>query len=188
MELLEQPAGLTPSASDAQLDAAYRTLDRVLGSVVQADNKALIALTFQGAIVAGLALIASTLTGAIAHFGPWQVATMIALGAFFVCLCTSTLKLFQTISPRIAPAHGPGHVSELFYFAGIANMAHADFFERSQVLSRVQIQEAISAITHVNARIAMQKFENLRAAYYGLGLQIILYIVVVLLSVIPHSR
>lgn len=185
MEILESnlPGEPVPEA-DEELDAAYRTLDRVLGSIQSADNKALIALTFQGAIVAGLILVADGLKGAVNHIGPFELAILFFLLAFFGCLCVSTLKLFQTISPRVVPPHSSEHVSELFYWAGIANMKREDFQRRMRDLDSAQIHEAVTHITYINAHIASAKFTNLRHAFQGLGLQVILYVVVVVLSVV----
>ena len=187
MELLEGPAAAESADADPTLDAAYRTLDRVLGSITHADNKALIALTFQGAIIAGLILVATPLKDIVTRHGFWEIASVVALALFFVCLCISTLKLFETISPRFVPAKSPDHVSELFYFAGIAGMPGDVYLARLQQLDRAQIHEAVASITHVNAQIAVQKFKNLHLAYRGLGLQLILYVLIVLISVLPHS-
>ncbi len=188
MELLDQSTR-SPSddISDPELDASYRTLDRVLGSVQLADNKALIALTFQGGVVAGVALISDSVKTALAGaLGFREYLIIIACLVFFVSLGWGTLKLFQTISPRIAPPHSSDHVSELFYFGGIANMKRDVFAARMRDLSEAQIHEAIVTITHVNANIALQKFKNLRHAFQGLGVQVILFVLIVMLSVLPH--
>lgn len=185
MEILDQrPPGEPIIEYDEELDAAYRTLDRVLGSIQSADNKALIALTFQGAIVAGLIIVADGLKGAVTHIGPWEITILVFLLAFFGCLCVSTLKLFQTISPRVVPPHSSEHVSELFYWAGIANMKREEFQGRMLALTSPQIHEAVTHITYVNANIASAKFTNLRHAFQGLGLQVVLYVIVVVLAVL----
>ncbi len=190
MELLDQPKRSDPSdVSDPELEAAYRTLDRVLGAVQLADNKALIALTFQGGVVAGVALISDSVKSALAgKIGPKEVAIIVACLVFFACLGWGTLKLFQTISPRIAPPHSSDHVSELFYFGGIANMKREEFAARTRDLDELRIHEAIVTITHVNANIAVQKFKNLRHAFQGLGLQVILFVIIVMLSVLPGGN
>lgn len=187
MELLDQPKRTEESdVSDPELDASYRTLDRVLGSVQLADNKALIALTFQGGVVAGVALISNSVKSALAGaIGPKEISIIVACVLFFICLGWGTLKLFQTISPRIAPPHSSEHVSELFYFGGIATMKREVFAARTRDLDERQIHEAIVTITHVNANIALQKFTNLRHAFQALGLQVILFVVIVMLAVLP---
>lgn len=189
MELLERPKpseGLPET--DLELDAAYRTLDRVLGTISSADNKALIGLTFQGAIVAGTILIADSLKHvSLLHFGLWEIALSVALLGFFVALCWSTLKLFQTISPRIVPPHSSAHVSELFYFAGIVNMGRDEFIQRMRDLQMDQVHEGVTHITFVNSVVATRKMMNLRHAFQGLGIQVVLYVLVVMISLLPHS-
>jgi hypothetical protein len=186
MELLEPPQPSTsgpPPVEDLELDTSYRTLDRVVGNISSADNKALIALTFQGAVVAGLIIIADALSK-VKDF-TWdgtQIAIIVAVAAFFCCLCWSTLKLFTTISPRIAPPHSPEHISELFYFGGIVNMKHDEFQMRMRDLTIEQVHEAVTHITYVQAHIVQEKYKNLRHAFQGLGLQVILFVVVVALA------
>lgn len=185
MELLEQSArGSEASEGPPELEAAYRTLDRILDNISGADNKALIGLTFQGAIVAGLILVSDSLKGAVKSFDVLNVLIIVSLLAFFAALCFSTLKLFQTISPRLVPPHSSEHVSELFYWAGIANMKRDEFQRRMKGLTNDEIHEAVTHITYVNANVALAKFKNLRHAFQGLGIQVILYVVVVMLSVL----
>jgi Family of unknown function (DUF5706) len=186
MELLEQPKPSTsglPTVEDLELDTCYRTLDRVVGNISSADNKALIALTFQGAVVAGLIIIADALSK-VSHSSKVgiEIAILLAVTAFFVCLCWSTLKLFQTISPRIAPPHSAEHISELFYFGGIVNMGHDDFQVRMRDLTIEQVHEAVTHITWVQAHIVQAKYKNLRHAFLGLGLQVVLFVIVVALT------
>jgi hypothetical protein len=171
-----------------RLEASYRNLDRTLGSVTHADNKALIALTFQGAILAGLALIAGFLKSALqGKHNHWLVGVIIGfLVAFFICFCLATLRLFQTISPRIArTGHQDDHPSLLFFFGGIAGMGHDRFSARMHTITPEEIFEGVVTVTYSNALIAKEKFENLRHAYVFLGQQLVLYVVVVLLSVLP---
>lgn len=187
MEFLEstQISSDEGSTGDAQLDAAYRTLDRVLGSVGLADNKALIALTFQGAIIAGLALIASPLASALGHgrISPGKLWVGILLLAFLIALCWSTLKLFQTISPRVTKATGLDHPSALFFWGGIASLSPDEFSARIRALNTDDIHDGIAQITFVNASIAKQKFQNLRAGFIGLGVQMVLYVMIILSSI-----
>jgi len=55
------------STTAARLEAAYRNLDRSIGWVQNADNKALIVLAFQGAVVAGLAALDQCLAQAVSR-------------------------------------------------------------------------------------------------------------------------
>jgi hypothetical protein len=186
MELLEPPkstASGPPAVEDLELDTSYRTLDRIVGNISSADNKALIALTFQGAVVAGLIIIADALSKVKDfHWDAVQISIIVAVVCFFSCLCWSTLKLFQTISPRIAPPHSPEHISELFYFGGIVNTKHDDYQMRMRDLTIEQVHEAVTHITWVQAHIVQQKYRNLRHAFQGLGLQVILFVIVVALA------
>jgi hypothetical protein len=183
MELLEPPKPSTagpPQIEDLELDTSYRTLDRIVANIATADNKALIALTFQGAIVAGLIIIADALSKTKdQHFGGILVGIVLSVVLFFICLCWSTLKLFQTISPRIVPRHSPEHVSELFWFGGIVNMQHDEFQMRMRDLTIEQVHEAVTHITFVQAHIVQQKYANLRHAFMGLGAQVVLFVIVV---------
>jgi hypothetical protein len=186
MELLEPPKPSTegpPPIEDLELDTSYRTLDRIVGNISSADNKALIALTFQGAVVAGLIIIADALSKVKDfHWDAVQIAIIVAVAAFFACLCWSTLKLFRTIAPRIAPPHSPDHISELFYFGGIVNMKGEEFQMRMRDLTIDQVHEAVTHITYVQAHIVQAKYKDLRHAFQGLGLQVILFVIVVALA------
>jgi hypothetical protein len=190
MELLQSNVtpGTTPE-SDPQLDAVYRTLDRVIGSVSMADNKALIALTFQGAIIAGLALVVEPISRALSRHGGGmpRIAMIILLLTFFGLLGVSTLKLLQTISPRIRHQAGNDHPSALFYFGGIASMSPEKFAARMRELNPDDVHQGISTITYANAAIAFQKFANLRHAYVGLGLQMVTYVLILVLAIILIS-
>jgi hypothetical protein len=186
VELLEEAPPVEVEDTNPELEAMYRTLDRVLGSVQMADNKALIALTFQAGVLAGLGLIADSIKTALSPhtYGFYEWLMLGLLLVFFASLSVSTLKLFHTIAPRIAPPHSADHVSELFYFGGIANMPREQFYQRTRTMSRTQIHEAIAHIAYVNATIATKKFKNLRTSFLGLGVQMILYFSIVLLAVL----
>jgi hypothetical protein len=44
------------------------------------------------------------------------------------------------------------------------------------------VHEAVTHITYVQAHIVQEKYKNLRHAFQGLGLQVILFVVVVALA------
>jgi hypothetical protein len=170
-----------------RMDAAYANLDRAMGSVIQADNKALIALTFQGAIVAGLALITGSIKTSLEGQNSLavRIPLVILLVAFFACFGVATLKLFQAITPRVRRDDDHDHPSLLFFWGGIAAMPPDAFASRMRKLHPGEIHDGLVRMTHNTAKIAVQKFANLRIAYICLGLQMVFYVGIVLLSVLP---
>src|SRR5438270_1788352 len=84
------------------LDATHRNLERMHTHVAIADNKALIALTFQGAMIAGFAVLATTLKGHLSNGSQvlW-VGFVILIILFLLTFLASTWTLFQAISPRV---------------------------------------------------------------------------------------
>jgi Family of unknown function (DUF5706) len=181
----------TELASDEHLshrmDAAYRNLDRAVASVVQADNKALIALTFQGAIVAGLALITGSIRDTLRGNNSLaiRIPLVIILISFFACFGLATLRLFHAISPRIQNDDDAEHPSLLFFWGGIAAMPPEEFASKMRKLQPKEIHEGLVRMTHNTAKIALQKFANLRVGFTCLGLQMVFYVGIVLLSVLP---
>jgi hypothetical protein len=64
-------------------------------------------------------------------------------------------------------------------------MPSDQFAAKMRKLQPSEIHEGLVRMTHNTARIALEKFANLRVAYTCLGLQMIFYVGIVLLAVLP---
>ncbi len=167
------------------LDATQRNLDRMHAHVAMADNKALIALTFQGAMIAGFAVLATTLKPRLANDPrviQWAVVLLVVF--FLITFLISTWTLFQAISPRVAPVESTDDPSEMFFFGSIAGMTSAEFMSRMNELDPEMIHVGLLKTTQSVARIAMQKYKNLRTAFTCLGIQMFFFMLAALLVVI----
>jgi hypothetical protein len=156
-----------------RLEASYRNLERILGWVTMADNKVLIALTFQGATVAGVVWIAISLGSSFRHLLLWQdISLGTVLGLFFVFFCVSLVKSFQAISPAIKPLDQKDDHGHQFFFGTIAAMSLDEFKWRMQSLQPEEIEEWLIQLTYINAQIAHEKFKHLKTAFTALGLEV----------------
>jgi pycsar effector protein len=162
-------------AMEDRLEATYRNLDRILQWVAMADNKALIVLTFQGAMVAGVAWIVISLGSTSFHrLAAWQLILLgILLVVFFLFFCVSLLKSFEGIFPSIRPLDKETDRGHQFFFGTIAAMPLEEFKRQMQSLQPGDIEEGLIQLTHINAQIAAKKFECLRAAVRALGLEMV---------------
>lgn len=167
------------------LDATHRNLERMHTHVAIADNKALIALTFQGGIIAGFAVLATTLKTHL-DTQPFALrAGVVALVVFFLLsFLASTWTLFQAISPRVSPLDTNDDPAALFFFGTIAGMTTDEFLMRMRNLDPEAIHDALLKTTQSVARIASEKYKNLQRAYFFLGVQILFFLLAALLVVL----
>jgi Family of unknown function (DUF5706) len=167
------------------LDATHRNLERMHTHVAIADNKALIALTFQGGMIAGFAVLATTLTGHL-HNRPQalQVGVVVLIVLFLLTFLASTWTLFQAISPRVRGLESLDDPSALFFFGTIASMSSEEFLGRMRDLDPETIHDALLKTTQSVARIAAEKYKNLQRAFVCLGIQILFFLLAALLVVV----
>jgi hypothetical protein len=167
------------------LDATHRNLERMHTHVAIADNKALIALTFQGGMIAGFAVLATTLKDHLNNGSQvlW-VGFVILIILFLLTFLASTWTLFQAISPRVTALESIDDPSALFFFGTIANMSTDEFLGRMRSLDPETIHDALLKTTQSVARIADAKYKNLQRAYICLGIQILVFILAALLVVV----
>jgi hypothetical protein len=176
-----------PKEDDSvDLDGAHRNLERMLGFVTMADNKALIALSFQGAAIAGLAVMAEPVRIAIESPAyPWRKWVLIVLVVLFLaCFFVSIAKLLQTIAPRVVPPASEFDPSHLFFFGAVAKMHPDEFAARLRQVRPDELHDGIAKVAHINAILAMRKFANLRVAYLCLGLEMMFFICTAFLIVL----
>jgi hypothetical protein len=167
------------------LDATHRNLERMHTHVAIADNKALIALTFQGGVIAGFAVLATTLKPHLANQPQWaRVGVVVLIALFLITFLVSTWTLFQAISPRVTAMESMDDPSALFFFGSIAAMTTEEFLARMHDLDPESIHMGLLKTTQSVARIAAQKYKNLRTAYICLGIQILFFMMAALLVVI----
>lgn len=162
---MSEPVSTTPD----RLEAAYRNLDRSIGWVQNADNKALIVLAFQGAVVAGLAAAGDPLRTTIEHQrASWQPPTIIVLLIVFtIAFAFSAWKSLRTLLPD-ATARG---VSP-FFFGSIAGMNEADFRATMRQLDGTHIEEELNRQTFIVSGIADRKFARLRFSIIALAVEL----------------
>jgi Family of unknown function (DUF5706) len=167
------------------LDATHRNLERMHTHVAIADNKALIALTFQGGVIAGFAVLATTLKPHVANQPEWaRVGVIVLVALFLITFLVSTWTLFQAISPRVTAQESMDDPSALFFFGSIAAMTTDEFLSRMHDLDPESIHMGLLKTTQSVARIAAKKYKNLRTAYICLGIQILFFMMAALLVVI----
>jgi hypothetical protein len=167
------------------LDATHRNLERMHTHVTIADNKALIALTFQGGVIAGFAVLATTLKPHLANQPQVaRVGVVILIALFLITFLVSTWTLFQAISPRMTPMESMDDPSALFFFGSIAAMSTEEFMARMHDLDPETIHMGLLKTTQSVARIAAQKYKNLQRAYICLGIQILFFMMAALLVVV----
>lgn len=148
-------------AIERRIEASYRNLDRTINWIQNADNKALIILGFQGALLAGLGAAASSVIDiARSNLSSWSLGAFICLLiafaiSFALCLYKATKAMFPDTKERN---------DSVFYFGSITSMGYAAFEKRMTILDSDKIQEELNKQTHANAEIAVKKFDNLKLA------------------------
>lgn len=150
------------SSERYRLESAYRSLDRVIGWINNADTKALIFLTFDGVLAGVLAANAGSITQALSKPRPqvWQEVILTLLIVFGVVFIASIFTLLGTLFPRIR--EDPGAKGRLVFFGSIANMPQQDFIKEAKLLDAGSLEEALLEQIFVNSKIAAKKFTYLR--------------------------
>ncbi|HEX6508138.1 MAG TPA: Pycsar system effector family protein [Chloroflexota bacterium] len=167
------------------LDATHANLERMHGHVAQADNKALIALTFQGGMIAGFAVLATVLKSQLQRQAvELRVMAIILIVLFLITFLIATWKLFEAISPRVTPMESMNDPSALFFFGSIAGMDTDEFMSRMHNLHPQEIHDGLLKTTQSVARIAAEKYRNLRTAYICLAIQLLFFMVAALLVIV----
>lgn len=143
-----------------RLEANYRNLDRVNGWISNAEGKAGGVFGVAGIL---LGLVVSRLPDAIIRIREISVSLRylsdLSLVLAAILLVLSTYRSLIVYYPKLdAPAVSP------FYFGSIARMALDDFSARMKQMDEAKIEEELIQQTHVNAGIALRKFENTRGA------------------------
>lgn len=157
-----------------RLDASYKNLERVSGWISNADNKALIVLTFQAAVVVGVATAADLLRKvATGHSTSWSLWLFyVILVALFVSLLISVFESVLAIHPDITTRDKGKGKPSLFFFGSIAAMTYEQFESQMKSLDAVGIEEELDHQTHINASIASKKFRCLQWATLSLGAEL----------------
>jgi hypothetical protein len=159
------------------LDATHRNLERMQGHVAQADAKAYIALTFQGGVVAGFAIFAVALKDQIRDLPEaLRLLTILFVALFLLTFLLSGWKLFEAISPRVHGLQVSEGPSALFFFGTVAGMETQAFMDRMNELDPEEIHEGVLRTTQAVARIAAQKYRNLRTAFFFMGIEMLFFV------------
>lgn len=164
-----------PSNADNRLDASYRNLDRAISWITNADNKALVVLAFQGAILAGLAAFGESLRSTIEHQRApcLPLSILLVLACFLFSFCVSLWQSFRTLFPDITPRDAHEAARSPFFFGTISHMSLGEFSQRIRSLDDNSIEEELIKQTHVVSKIAARKFRNLKSAFVFLGFEVL---------------
>jgi len=180
----------TDPAQFQRLEASYKNLERIVGWVGNADNKVLIVLAFQGAIIAGIATTGAGIWRTIQHqIGPWwHYALAVIFWVFVCCVALSLICAFRAINPTIShQEHKEGRGSPFFY-GTIAAMSPDQFYARMCGLDADAIEEELIRQTHINAGIVCQKFQDTKAAVRFLRWEMMLLLAAAVIVVLAPIK
>ncbi len=170
-----------------RLDAEYRNLDRAVAWVANADNKALIALSFQGVVVVGLATVAEFVRAEInvqpAASRSWLTVLLIA---FIVFLVLSIFSAFRALFPIVSLGRPTGGGGSLFFFETVAAMPHDEFAARMRQLDIAGIESELIAQTHANAQVASRKFKRVKAVVIYLTIEVVCLVAATLIVLVTR--
>jgi Family of unknown function (DUF5706) len=167
-----------------RLEASYRNLERGILWIGNADNKALIGLTFQGAILAGMAAMGDPLRTAMEQQRSDCLAAVeiLLLTGFGAALGWSLWMFFHSLFPDVTLRDKEEAQQSPFVFGTIAAMSLDTFRLHMHALQAESIEEELIPQTYVIADIASRKFRNLRTAYQLFAPELILLAATVILA------
>ncbi len=182
---------IQPDLAQAQrLETSYKNLERIAGWIGNADNKVLIVLAFQGAIIAGIATTGAGIWQTIQRQAqPWSHYGLAILFWVFVgCIILSLIYAFRAISPTVTHReHKEGRGSPFFY-GTIAAMPLDQFRARMRGLDGDAIEEELIQQTHINAGIVCRKFQDTKAAIRFLWWELIFLLAAAVIVVLAPIR
>jgi Family of unknown function (DUF5706) len=155
----------TPDA-DVRLETANRNLDRILGSVSNADNKALIFLTFDGVIAGALSVTGQPLLAALTAPRPdvtrWVVLGLAAL--FALLFLTSVGSTMLALVPSVSTKDEDGEKLSPFFFGAISRMSRQQFISAYESLDAAQVERELLIQIYINSGIVTRKYAHIRRA------------------------
>jgi len=166
-----------------RLEASYRNLERAINWIGNADNKALIGLAFQGAILAGLAAAGDALRVQIENqrIGCLPTVELFLLGGFALVLCWSLWKFFHSLFPDVTEREQEESRGSPFFFGTIARMDLDAFRQQMLALDGAGVEQELIKQTHVVAGIVRRKLRDLQAAYFWLAPELALLAIAIVL-------
>jgi hypothetical protein len=197
----ESAAAVDLQVPSYRLEAAYRNLEQVIGFVANADNKAILALAFQGVILAALAETSDSIASLFRQettLTSLRIMTYMTWAMFVICFSISVLIIFLAVYPRfsggssgpilfIKDAEDELTSYNVFFYRHIAMMSVEEFHGRMSQLSTSTIEEDLNQQAHANARIVLNKFKWLRWSLRVLIIELIFLLVAILFSVAASS-
>jgi hypothetical protein len=146
--------------STERLEVNYRNLDRINAWIANADAKATAVLAGIGLLVAFTFSRLSDVLAPQPHRSP--VTWYLNGGTFLLAVILLTLSVYRSLRvlyPRVAPP-----MPSLLFFGTIAELSRDEFKARMKELDPAAIEEELILQTHVSARIAVEKFQNVGGA------------------------
>jgi Family of unknown function (DUF5706) len=157
-ESLVHTAG-TLEVSDRASDY-LRTLDRMIRLTSLADSKAAPLLAVQATLAAVAATQFHKIVDLVRDGNAAEIVAALLLGIVYVsCTVISTASTLSVFLPKDAPGQ-----NSLLFFADIAHMPLKEFVERSMALSDEDLERDALEQTHIVARLAAVKFQQVRRA------------------------
>jgi hypothetical protein len=159
---------------DYRLAAGYKAVELGHQLLTSADNKALIALAFQGAILAGMAstseLTRQAMQRCLASCHGYRVVYLLA--AMFFCQAVSILKALSVIYPNLPERPRDGR-SHLFYFATVAAMTEGEYLAALRNLTPVGIEAELATHSHKLSTMVKAKFTRVQSSLFWLRFQVV---------------
>lgn len=171
-----------------RLEASQKNLEREIAWVGNADNKALIVLALQGAVIAGIATIGPAIRRTIEHQAKHSLhlTLYVLFGGFVFCFLSALGFALYALAPRTTSTEQKTGRKSPFYFGSIARMSLCEFRDEMRALDAEAIEEHLVRQTHINATIVTRKFQALHRAIRCLGAEFIfLFIAVMILLFAP---
>jgi hypothetical protein len=133
--------------------------------VLSADGKAAGLLTLLGLMFTVLARFSGTVADLVGRWGGGAGVTTLAvicitlLSAHALLAVGAVVQSFRTISPRF-----PGAAPSLAFFGDIASLSRDEYIRRVEALMPDEALDQMLSYNHTAARIAVEKFRQLRRA------------------------
>ncbi len=171
-----------------KIEANYKNLERVIGFVSVADNKAKFILSIELVILGFLMTQAKIVFRIIALCWKWNgflkvcgggVLIVFALYIFFAII--SIVNLIKVIIPKRKVETGK---KSLFYFQTITKMNPNEFKNKVKNISEEEIIEELSDQTYNNAVIVGKKFDEIQTSIKWLFCSLVLWLLLLIIIAI----
>lgn len=176
----------------SQIEANYKNLDRALGFVSVADNKAKFILSIELVILGFLMTQAKSVFDIIITF--WlskyilkilgATGLLIIFVLYIFLAIVSIIYLMRVISPKRKPFTGK---KSLFFYQAIAEMDSADFKNRMKDITDEEILGELSDQTFNISKAVVEKFDEIQSSIKWLSASFVLWLIMLIVIAIHNS-